>query len=205
MAFRLLFIGILIGTLSGCSNSSRAPSHTYLFSTPQHPVKVEASRATNLSLIVTTPRTATGYNTQRMAYTRQPYELSYFSYNDWVDTPGYMLEPVIISTLADSDGFLNVTSNTYNQTPADLRLDSDILALLQDYSVKPSQARFSLHVQLVDLKTGKKIASDIFNGQEPIAKEDAYNGVTALNKALEYVLGKLVDFIIENGQEYDQY
>jgi cholesterol transport system auxiliary component len=137
-----------------------------------------------------------GYNTQQMAYTRKPYELNYFSRNEWVDTPGRMLEPILVSALEASGRFQSVVPS-YARIPADLRLDTEIILLVQDFSVQPSQSRFALHARLIELASGQEIASQTLEAQEPMSKENPYSGVIALNQALEHILRELVSFCVQ--------
>jgi cholesterol transport system auxiliary component len=128
-----------------------------------------------------------------MAYTRKPYELNYFSRNEWVDIPERMLEPILVSALEASGHFESVIPS-YIRIPADLRLDTEIIVLVQDFSIQPSQSRFILHARLIDLANGQEIANQTFRAQESMSAENPYDGVVALNQALEHILGKLITF-----------
>ena len=187
---------LLIAMLSSCTliPTQSLPVHTYLLLTPQLSPQT-ASPHTRLTLLVSTPRAAAGYNTRRMAYTRKLYELNYFSRNEWVDTPGRMLEPILVSALRASGRFKSVIPS-YIQIPADLRLDTEIIVLVQDFSIQPSQSRFILHARLIDLASGQEIANRTFGAQEPISAENPYSGVIALNQALQHILGELITFCV---------
>jgi ABC-type uncharacterized transport system auxiliary subunit len=66
---------------------------------------------------------------------------------------------------------------------AELRLDVEDLALVQEFLRKPSRVRLSLRALLVDLKTRAVIGSRRFEVEEPSATEDACGGVGAANRA----------------------
>lgn len=199
---RLLLTAILlIAMLSSCAltPTQSLPAHTYLLLTPQLSTQA-APPQTRLTLLVSTPRAAAGYNTQQMAYTRKLYELSYFSHNEWIDIPGHMLEPILVSALEASRGFQSVVPS-YVRIPADLRLDTEIILLVQDFSTQPSQARIALHARLIELASGQEIAGQTFEAQEPMLEENPYSGVIALNQALEHILRELVSFCVQGSSK----
>jgi cholesterol transport system auxiliary component len=81
--------------------------------------------------------------------------------------------------------------------PADLRLDVEIARLLQDFSTRPSRVRFALRAQLVDVGTRRVLATREFDEIENAPSDDAYGGVIAANRALERLLGQIIDFCLE--------
>ncbi|WP_172419030.1 ABC-type transport auxiliary lipoprotein family protein [Candidatus Nitrosoglobus terrae] len=182
-------------------SSQPTPAHTYRFSVPQIPTQAD-SPYTKLALLVSRPQVGAGYNTQQIAYTRKPYELSYFSHNEWVDTPGRMLESILVSALEASKGFQNVIPS-YALIPADLRLDTEIVTLLQDYSVKPNQSRVVLHARLIELTKSQEIASQTFEAHQPMTEDNPYSGVIALNQALGQVIEELVSFCTQASANAD--
>ncbi|WP_166804982.1 ABC-type transport auxiliary lipoprotein family protein [Nitrosococcus wardiae] len=183
----------MIIILSSCTLSPEqsGPVRTYILA-PQLPPQTAAS-PTRLTLLVSTPQAAAGYGTPQIAYTRKPYELDYFSRNQWVDTPGRMLKPILVNALEASGLFQSVAPGD-TRILAELRLDTEILRLVQDFSDQPSQSHLILRARLIDLARGEEIASRIFKAQEPAPEEGPYGGVIALNRALERILGELVAF-----------
>lgn len=193
-----IYIGLLlIGMLSGCAALAPArpiPIHTYLLLPPKLPLQVKtASARTHLTLLISMPQAVAGYNTRQMAYTRKPYALSYFSRNEWIDTPGRMLEPILIGALEASGHFKSVIPSRV-RIPADLRLDTEITLLVQDFSTQPSQGHFILDARLINLVSGQEITHQTLSAREPMSAENPYNGVIALNRALEHILEELVIF-----------
>ena len=46
-----------------------------------------------LVVVVAVPRAASGFDSARMVYLRQPQQLEAFAFHEWVDTPARMLAP----------------------------------------------------------------------------------------------------------------
>src|SRR5579862_9975175 len=53
------------------------------------------SAAASMTLMVSPPQAAAGFDSQRIMYVRHAGQLEYFAYNEWVDTPARMLAPLI--------------------------------------------------------------------------------------------------------------
>jgi cholesterol transport system auxiliary component len=189
------YLGLfLTAVLSSCSTllpEPSPPAQAYLL-TPQLPLQ-EASSPSSLTLVISTPRAAAGYTSSQMAYMRRPYELNYFSRNEWVDTPARMLAPILVNAL-EASGYFYSVAPSHVRMLADLRLETEILRLVQDFSTQPSEGHLMLQARIIDLNTGQEIASRIFEAREPAPKEEPYGGVVALNEALAGILSELAAF-----------
>jgi cholesterol transport system auxiliary component len=147
-------------------------------------------------LAVSAPRAWPGFDTPQMAYVERPHELAYFMKNRWADAPARMLAPVLLRTLGSDGRFAAVVPAT-GGVPADLRLDTEIVRLFQDFGARPSRAQLTLRAQLVDLHTKRVLATQEFNEFETAASDDAAGGAAAANRALGRVLGRIVAFCVE--------
>jgi cholesterol transport system auxiliary component len=78
-----------------------------------------------------------------------------------------------------------------------MRLDTEVLRLQQEFTGKPSQARFSLRAYLVESATRQVIATRQFEATVPAASEDPHGGVVAANAAVQSVLASLATFCAE--------
>ncbi len=161
---------------------------------------LEARRATtaqrpkrDLVLAVSMPRARPGFDSAQMVYVRRSHELEYFTKNRWADTPPRMLAPLLAEVL-DQSGSLRAVTQSPGTASADLRLDVEIVRLLQDFSTQPSRIRFTLRVQLVEVGTKRVLATRELDETENAPSDDAYGGVIAANRALERLLGQILDF-----------
>lgn len=192
---------ILALAIGGCSVLPPAPppDNIYLLEArnilalPQ-PV---ASVRRDITLAVGMPRARAGFDTSRMIWLRQPHALETYAHNRWADTPSRMLEPLIRQALQRSGAFRAVVPHP-SAVAAGLRLDTELIRLHQDFTVKPSEVRLTLGAQLIDTATHRVIATAEFDETEKCDSEDAYGGVRAANRALERILARLAEFCAVN-------
>jgi cholesterol transport system auxiliary component len=182
--------------LSGCASMS-APQ-----TISQSIYVLEAQPATNLTqvkrnlvLAVSTPRTRSGFDTVQIAYTKKPHELNYYLASRWAATPARMLEPLLLETLRQSGSFRSVVQIA-GAVPADVILETELIRLQQNFEMSPSRAQLTLQAQLIDVRGKRVLAVKQFDVSENASSEDAYGGVTAVNRLLSRVLGQLAEFCI---------
>ena len=147
----------------------------------------------NAVIAVGIPRARPGFDTALMAYVRRPHELEYFTKNRWADTPARMLAPLLVQALDQFGGFRAVV-HAPGTISADLRIEVEIVQLLQDFETRPSRIRFTLRAQLIEVGSRRVLATQEFDEVESAPSDDAYGGVIAANRALERLLGQLADF-----------
>lgn len=156
-------------------------------------------------LIVNTPKAAPGFDTQRMIYTRAPHQLEYFARNEWVDTPAHMLRPLMISAI-EKTGAFNAVLDKQSVVASDLRLESEIIKLVQNFNNKPSNnkpslnkpslnkpsyVQFTLRVTMIDNVTNKVIALQEFDERVDASSDNPMGGAAAANVAVNQVLNNL--------------
>jgi cholesterol transport system auxiliary component len=160
------------------------------------PVIQAAQAKRDLVMEVSVPRALPGFDTPQIVYVQQPHELNYFVTSRWADTPARMLEPLIAQAIVQTEGFKAVVQ-TSGVIPADVRLDTELVRLQQDFKTRPSRVQLTLRAQLVDVRGKRLLAAQQFDEVENADSEDAYGGVTAANRLLQRVLGKLAAFCVD--------
>ena len=145
------------------------------------------------TLVVSPPYAAAGFDSPRMMYVRQAHKLEYFAHNEWTDTPARMLAPLIAAAAARSGAFRAVVTAP-STAAADLRLDTEVGGLQQEFLGNPSRVRFTLRANIVDSATRRVIASREFEAVAPAPSENPYGGVVAANEAVRAVLAELGAF-----------
>jgi cholesterol transport system auxiliary component len=148
------------------------------------------------TLVISPPHAAAGFDSQRMMYVRQADRLEYFAHNEWIDTPARMLAPMIVAAVAGSGAFRAVVQ-TPSPASGEMRLDTEILRLQQEFQSAPSRVRFTLRVYLVESATRRVIASREFEAAVPASSDDPYAGVVAAHRAVQTVLENLSAFCAE--------
>jgi cholesterol transport system auxiliary component len=152
----------------------------------------------DLVVEVSAPRARPGFDTPQMAYTQRANALEYFAKNRWADTPARMLAPQIAQALEQSGGFRAVVQSP-SLAAANLRLETELVRLQQDFGAKPSRVQLTLRAQLIDVDARRVLASAEFDETEAAPSDDPYGGVLAANRALARLLERLAAFSVEAG------
>lgn len=202
--------GLCFLLLSGCGalNTAVSPAPTSFYSlglAGGSRLAAAAPPATEgaPTLVVTPPRAAAGFSSQRIIYVRQEHQLEYFSYSEWIDTPARMLSPLIL-TAAQNSGAFRAVVHAPSSASGDLRLDTEVLQLQQEFFGEPSQVRFALRADLVEEGSRRIVASREFSALAPAPTATPYGGVAAANQAVHSVLESLAAFCAEAATRWQQ-
>jgi cholesterol transport system auxiliary component len=194
---------ILALVVGGCSvlPAPLPPDNIYLLEAPTGPATTRPALSTkrDVVLAVSPPRARAGFDTARMVWVRQAHGLETYARNRWADAPARMLAPLLVQALERSGAFHAVVPSP-SGVAAGLRLDTELVRLQQDFTVKPSEVRFTLGAQLIDTATQRVIATAEFDETEKCESEDAYGGVRAANRALERLLVRVAEFCAGNAR-----
>lgn len=184
-------IGLVL--MAGCvgPQGKQQEAATYLLSAAL-PAK-SASAKSAFTLLVTPARAHPGFDTPRMAYVREANRIEYYAYHRWVETPARMLTPLIAQALESSGAFGAVVQSPAS-VRANLRLDTELVSLMQDFTQQPSRVRLIVRAQLVDAGSGAVIATRTFEAQASAPAEAAHGGAEAANRATAEILSKLRDW-----------
>jgi cholesterol transport system auxiliary component len=191
--------------LAGCSTlrPTEAESvRTYLLEAQFD--RTEQIKPIPLVLTVSPPRAVPGYDTVRMAFLRQPHRLEYFAKNRWTETPAKMLGPLLVRALELRTGFKAVTSAD-GMVKGDVRLDTEITLLQQEFTTSPSRLHMKVRVQLVEQTSYRVFATQVFDAVEAAPTDDPYGGVIAANRMLPRLLGQIADFAAMNGVSFSEH
>ena len=192
-ACRVLAPLLLLAGCTGLPAPQAVSENIYVLEA--QPVTKTAQARRDLVMAVGMPRARTGLDTPAMVYVQQPHELNYFVTSRWADTPARMLEPLLVQAMEQTGGFRAVVQET-SAVPADVRLDTEIIRLQQDFTTQPSRLLLTLRAQLIDVRGQRVLAVRLFDESENVASDNAYGGVTAANRAVQRLLGQLADFCV---------
>lgn len=193
-------VALALTVISGCSGllPKPAPQPTYYTldaaADPHHAIAADTQRSGPApTLVITPPRAASGFDSQRIIYLRQTHQLEYFAHNQWIDTPARMLAPLLVAAIEPTGRFDAVLLSTTGAS-GDLRLDTEILTLQQDFSSSPSEVQFTLRAYLIDSTTRRVLARRDLMATVAAPSDDPYGGVVAANAAVHAVLEQLSTF-----------
>ena len=185
-------------TLAGCllPQDNSPPPQTYLleggaFSPPT------ARRSSGKTLLVAVPKAAPGFDSNRIAYTKEPLKLDYYSNSVWSDTPAKMLLPIMVRAFEGTGAFKAVIAPPA-PTLADMRVDVDVIRLQQEFMTQPSRVRLMTRIKVVDLKSGHVLGTQVFEAVEPAPSENANGAARATNAAVRKVLDQMVRFALRH-------
>ncbi len=147
------------------------------------------------TLLVTTPETNAMYNNNQIAYTQNPYQISYYAKSYWADTPANMIQQLMIQTLQNTH-FYHAIIPQANMGRYDYILNSQLLELEQDFLVSPTRERFKFSIQLVRAADNHVMATKQFSVSIPTHQNNAYGAVIAANKAVSIGLLQMTNFLI---------
>jgi cholesterol transport system auxiliary component len=200
---RLLAAGVLVIEVGACSTlraGAPPPPTFYSLETARDtaptvaPTMAPAAALTTApTLIVNPPQAAAGFDSPHIMYVREAHKLEYFAHSEWVDTPARMLAPLLVAAIDNTAAFRAVVLAP-SAAAGDLRLDTEIIRLQQEFGSPPSRVRFTLRAYLVDDKTRRVLAWREFEAAVPSASDDPYGGVVAANRAVQTVLEELAAF-----------
>ena len=182
-----------LALLAACigPQGKQADTVSYLLSATLPPKSAHAKSA--LTLIVTPTRAHPGFDSPGMAYVREANRIEYYAYHRWVDTPSRMLTPLLVQALESSGAFGAVVQSPAS-VRANVRLDTELVSLIQDFTQSPSKVRIVLRAQLVDVGSGTVIATRAFEAQVIAKAEAASGGAEAANRAMTELLAKLAEW-----------
>lgn len=141
-------------------------------------------------LMIARPRASAGFDTNRMLYLEQPARLDAFARNRWAAPPAEMLEPLLVDALEATGAFQAIVV-AGSGLGADLRLDTEILKLQQEFFERPSRVRLAVRATLVNTRTGRISLAETFRTTEPAPGNDPESGVDAANAAVKRLLTEI--------------
>ena len=184
--------------LSGCALfASPADAPPSLFALVPWSESDQPRQLAAQTLEIAPPGARPGFDAARMAYVTRPFEIQYFARHQWVEAPASMLAPLLGDAIERGRSFQAVRSG--DGAAASLRLETEIVALQQEFTAQPSRVRFTLEARLLDGLERRVLAAAAFEAVEPAPSEDPYGGVIAANRAVARVLEQVAKWCAENG------
>lgn len=191
--------GLAVGTIllaTACSPLAPVPSgsaaNEYLLQGKQTAQGEPAVRLNPAcpTLLLSSPRAAPGYAGARMAYIEEPHRIDYFAKHRWADSPARMLEPNLIRAL-ETSGLFQAVVRAPTRARFDLRLDTEVLRLVQVFEPTESRVELVVRISLLDTQHQRVLLSDVLEVIEPVAERTPYGGVMAANRAVDRLLQEL--------------
>jgi cholesterol transport system auxiliary component len=191
-----ILAALLVLLMTSCTLLSPVHIETKKGILDQMPLTIPQQAEHTATLLVLPPDTAPVYNTTQMAYRMRPYQVSYFTQNEWGATPGQMMLPLLVKTLENTHYFSEVFTPPYSSHYT-YALRTQIVELTQDFTTESPVVHLSLRVQLSSGATGEVIASKEIELREPMQEKAPYSGVVAANNATAKALQDVAAFVLD--------
>ncbi|MFZ4076357.1 MAG: ABC-type transport auxiliary lipoprotein family protein [Legionellaceae bacterium] len=157
-------------------------------------------QALHRSILISQPDAMAGYQTEQMVYVDKPFAFNTFVESTWISSPANMLYPLLVQSFQQDKTFSAVISSPYNDK-VDYRLDTQILALRQNFLVKPSVLELSVKIVLTRIEDSQVLGSQLIQERIPCGSDTPYGGVVAANKATQLLIQKIRHFAIQKIQQ----
>lgn len=189
---------VFLPLLSACSLFSpvKPPCHTE-YSLDPKPYISAAAHTRPQTLLVSITQASPLLTGKQMLYLRQPHHIEYYSTHRWAAPPAQMLTQSIAMALQNSHHFRAVETAPFTGI-TDLRLDTHLLLLQQEFYVRPSRVHMQLEATLVNTPTNTIIASRRFDASVAAPLDNPDGGVFAANAAAAMIVKDLVRFVGNN-------
>lgn len=147
------------------------------------------------TLVVALPVADPGSDSAHMVYLESPGRPAHFAHSDWVDAPARLLLPLIVRRLGADPAFRAVIAAP-SAAAADLRLETELVRLQQEFAAGPSRVRLTLRAYLVRETTREVVATQSFEALVAADSESPAGGARAAGRAVGLVLGQLAAFTV---------
>ena len=199
MPSRIVRMSVVSLVLAGCvmPRATEGPLHTYLLSPEKGAWSMQPSTNKHEAhgvLLLSVPQAEAGFDTPRMVYLTRAHEVGYYASNQWAETPVRMVGALLVQSLEKS-GLWRVVVPMPSPVRGDHRLDTQALALQQEFLQRPSQVRVGFRLQLVELREQVVVGTRRFEAVENAPTDDAYGGVLAANRAVATLLDQVADWV----------
>jgi cholesterol transport system auxiliary component len=179
-------LALLVALAAGCLRVElpRSPgSERFLLDANASPAPAGGGAA----VLVADPDAAPGLEGRDLIFVERPHEVRRYARSAWAEPPARMLGPLLARAL-ERGGFRVVAEG---EPGPHLRLETELVALRQEFLSRPSQVRLGVRLRLL-APDGRLLAVRELEALEPAPTDDAYGGVVAANRAASRLLADLV-------------
>jgi cholesterol transport system auxiliary component len=196
---RLAFAHVVLAAASiagaGCASlvGGDVPQPTfYVWRDPG--ASAPAPRALPRTLLVAPTATATFYDTQRIAFSREAGTRGQYQFAAWTERPGRRFDVLLLERLEGRSAFAQVASTTAS-VRGDLVLAVSLLDLYHDDVEPPGVARIRATAELTDRANRALLARRTIVAEAAVGADNAEAAVRSLDAALGRLLDELVPWV----------
>lgn len=178
----------MLVTLAGCGGGVELQTFELLA-----PREYAAARQARGSLMVSLPSALRALDSERVIVQPTPGEINYLAGARWSDRVPRLVQARIIEAFENSRR-VRAISREGEKLQADYKLDTEVREFGVVVSPSP-QAVVEISVRLVNARSGRVVASQIFSGRAQAPSVDGPSATAAINHAFGTVLIDLVGWV----------
>ncbi|HWC96337.1 MAG TPA: ABC-type transport auxiliary lipoprotein family protein [Candidatus Sulfopaludibacter sp.] len=160
------------------------PIHYYAVTPPR--VTATGPKLNGLILLVGRIATTDALEDSRIRYRSGANEVGTYEYHRWTDRPGVMVRDQLLLTLRGSGLFREVQEA--GSTASGNYLISGKLFEFDEVDDGAIQTRISLHLEMLDRRTGVAVWDQLYNRNEPVNGKEMKDVVASLDRNLQHVI-----------------
>jgi len=189
-------IALIAPLLAGCSTVLERPQEvvTYRLSAPVESLSKLGAPTLDDAVRIYTVAAASGFDTTRMAYSRQPQELVYYTRSRWVAPPADLLFDVLKQSFEAFDGFRTVVGPA-SRLSARWGVQVELNELTHQFIEGGSVARLEIVVSLIDVPERAVIKTLTIRTSEPVTTSNARGFAQAADLAVHRAILEAVPFV----------
>lgn len=184
--------------LSGCvnlglGNDKDAPEIVYyVLEDAGDPRPIAASAP--LTLLVADTAAAAFYDTDGMAFSRQPGTRGYYQFARWSERSGKRFTDLLLARL-ERERIFSAVAQAAGGVRGDWLVTAEILDFYHDATQQPGAVKMQVRAEVVDLKTRTLVSRKTFTQSVVVSSYDAAGAYKGFNAAATRTLDEMADWL----------
>lgn len=177
--------------LAGCVSGGGQVSETFDLSVPRD---IPQGRGSAAQILVPEPLALRALDTERIVVRPRPTEINYLAGAQWSDRLPKLIQTRLLQTFENS-GRVRAAGRPGQGLLIDYQVVSDIRAF--EFDVDAKRAVIEISVKLMNDKTGRVVATEVFRSETEADRDDAKAIAGALDTALDRQLRGILDWTLK--------
>jgi len=184
--------------LSGCvnlglGNDKDAPEIVYYVLEDAGDPRPAAASAP-LTLLVADTAAAAFYDTDGMAFSRQPGTRGYYQFARWSERSGKRFTDLLLARL-EREKIFSAVAQAAGGVRGNWLMTAEILDFYHDATQQPGAVKMQVRAEVVDLKTRTLVSRKTFTQSVAVSSYDAAGAYKGFNTAATRTLDEMADWL----------
>ena len=193
---KIVLIALSMFLMSGCIAVKPTITEYKINTESIKRVPIIANECKDKTLRISQAFSQSSLMSHKMCYTEFQNRVYSYTQSQWQETPNNFLTQELLKNMRDSNLFKTVLSSK-SRSKSDLILESSIDEFMQYYSddAKKLHVDVAITLTLIDAKDATVKSTQTFTSKLDAKTADAAGGVEAINRALEEIFSKNIEWI----------